>query len=189
LTLVKEGKIKTIKDLFRFMPMINQLSTISKDMKTRLTPFNTIMDEYLPKANSALEKLSQFLNGYDAARAEVLEGEGELDGKLAELRQLIEPPFGAFLSQFKGNVVEIKEQLNSSSVTNGTFAMKMDVAAYHRWRQLPSMAMPCSKQTTKTYEKTGFTKEFTYPTYFKCTLGNTTTMYLPRKIPYVKFIM
>jgi hypothetical protein len=95
--LVKEGKIKTMKDLFRFMPMINRLSIISKNMKTRLAPFNTIMAEYLPKADSALEDLSQFSNGYDAARAELLEGDGELDGKLAELRQLIEPPFGAFL--------------------------------------------------------------------------------------------
>jgi hypothetical protein len=97
------------------MPMTNQLSTISKDMKTRLAPFNTIMAEYLPKANSALEKLSQFSNGYDAARAELLEGDGELDGKLAELRQLMEPPFGSYLSQFSGNVAETKEQLSSSS--------------------------------------------------------------------------
>jgi hypothetical protein len=80
------------------------------------------------------------------------------------------------------------DQIAKSSFGPGKAGAVMEpsVIGYQRWTKVPKMAMPCSKQVTKTFNKAGFSKTSSFTEYYKCTVDGATAYYPKLQIPYIR---
>ncbi|KAF4497190.1 hypothetical protein FAGAP_6649 [Fusarium agapanthi] len=83
------------------------------------------------------------------------------------------------------------DSIAKSSFGPGKSGVVMEPSAigYQRWTKIPEMAMPCSKQTTKTFNKSGFTKTFSLTEYSKCMVEGATAYYPKLQIPYIRLTL
>ena len=77
-------------------------------------------------------------------------------------------------------------QFSDLSETVEKFTIETKVVNYKTWSKLPAMAMPCSRQKTKTYKDSGFKEVFSYREYFKCVVDEATAAFPDRQMGFVR---
>ncbi|KAI7771930.1 hypothetical protein LZL87_006206 [Fusarium oxysporum] len=175
--LFKNGKVKAMKDLFQFLPMIKRVKDLSNDIKTQLDPFK----EFLPN-NLTFAISTQELNVSEKGE------NGEVLEKLEAMQELISKNYdGNYLTRVTASIGSTQGQLSYLSAMNGKFVIETDIVTFEQWSKLPTMAMPCSKMVDKTYKDSGFKEAFSYPEYSKCTVDGMTAKFPDLQIGYFRW--
>ncbi|KAF5968348.1 hypothetical protein FCOIX_11466 [Fusarium coicis] len=93
-----------------------------------------------------------------------------------------------YLLAMKQAFKQYDEQIAKSSFGPGKAGVVMEpsVIGHQRWTKVPKMAMPCSKQVTKTFNKAGFSKTLSFTEYYMCMVEGATAYYSKLQIPYVR---
>lgn len=185
--LFKSNKIKTTKDLFQLLPKIKTLQPISKDIRTRLVPIQEFLPNNQTFAISTYTEQQQLLSiPFQDIKQELGENQ-ELIDKLSTLRELVSNINDQFLfGRLISHLGSLMGQFSGLSETVGKFTIETKVVNYKAWSKLPAMAMPCSRQKSKTYKGSGFKEVFSYPEYFKCMVDGATAAFPDRQMGFVR---
>ncbi|KAL9570261.1 hypothetical protein ACKAV7_005769 [Fusarium commune] len=191
--LFKNGKVKAMKDLFQFLPMIKRVKDLSNDIKTQLDPFKEFLPNNLTIAiSTATEENKLRSMNFDKIEQELNVSEkgenGEALEKLEAMQELISKNYdGNYLTRVTASIGSTQGQLSYLSAMNGKFVIVTDIATFEQWSKLPTMAMPCSKMVDKRYKDSGFREVFSYPEYSKCTVDGMTAKFPGLQIGYFRW--
>ncbi|EWZ43076.1 uncharacterized protein FOBCDRAFT_273212 [Fusarium oxysporum Fo47] len=191
--LFKNGKVKTVKDLFQLLPMAKRVKDLSNDIKTQLDPFKEFLPNNLTFAISTAKEENKLRSmSFDEIELELNVSEKEENHevleKLEAMQELIFKNYnGNYLSRVMSSIGSIQGQLSYLSAMNGKFIIETDIVSFEQLSKLPTMAMPCSKTVDKTYKDSGFKKVFSYPEYSKCTVDGMTAKFPNLQIGYFRW--
>ncbi|PNP86010.1 hypothetical protein FNYG_01066 [Fusarium nygamai] len=191
--LFKNGKMRTVKDLFQLLPIAKRVKSLSSDIKTQLDPFKEFLPNNLTFAISTgteETKLRSMSFGDIEQELNVSEKEEnrEVLEKLEAMQELISENYnGNYLTRVISSISSIQGQLSYLSEMNKRFVIETDIATFEKWAKLPTMAMPCSKTVNKTYKDSGFKEVFSYPEYSKCTVDGMTAKFPDLQIGYFRW--
>jgi hypothetical protein len=191
--LFKNGKVKTVKDLFQLLPMAKRVKDLSNDIKTQLDPFKEFLPNNLTFAISTAKEENKLRSmSFDEIGLELNVSEKEENHevleKLEAMQELIFKNYnGNYLSRVISSIGSIQGQLSYLSAMNGKFIIETDIVSFEQWSKLPTMAMPCSKTVDKTYKDSGFKKVFSYPEYSKCTVDGMIAKFPDLQIGYFRW--
>ncbi|RKK98149.1 hypothetical protein BFJ71_g6867 [Fusarium oxysporum] len=191
--LFKNGKVKTVKDLFQLLPMAKRVKDLSNDIKTQLDPFKEFLPNNLTFAISTAKEENKLRSmSFDEIELELNVSEKEENHevleKLEAMQELIFKNYnGNYLSRVISSIGSIQGQLSYLSAMNGKFIIETDIVSFEQWSKLPTMPMPCSKTVDKTYKDSGFKKVFSYPEYSKCTVDGMTAKFPDLQIGYFRW--
>ncbi|KAF5260820.1 hypothetical protein FOXYS1_8507 [Fusarium oxysporum] len=191
--LFKNGKVKTVKDLFQLLPMAKRVKDLSNDIKTQLDPFKEFLPNNLTFAISTAKEENKLRSmSFDEIELELNVSEKEENHevleKLEAMQELIFKNYnGNYLSRVISSIGSIQGQLSYLSAMNGKFIIETEIVSFEQWSKLPTMAMPCSKTVDKTYKDSGFKEVFSYPEYSKCTVDGMTAKFPDLQIGYFRW--
>ncbi|KAH7207135.1 hypothetical protein DER44DRAFT_810739 [Fusarium oxysporum] len=191
--LFKNGKVKTVKDLFQLLPMAKRVKDLSNDIKTQLDPFKEFLPNNLTFAISTVKEENKLRSmSFDEIELELNVSEKEENRevleKLEAMQELIFKNYdGDYLFRVISSIGSIQGQLSYLSAMNGKFVIETDIVTFEQWSKLPTMAMPCSKTMDKTYKDSGFKEVFSYPEYSKCTVDGMTAKFPDLQIGYFRW--
>ncbi|EXK32805.1 hypothetical protein FOMG_11662 [Fusarium oxysporum f. sp. melonis 26406] len=191
--LFKNGKVKTVKDLFQLLPVAKRVKDLSNDIKTQLDPFKEFLPNNLTFAISTAKEENKLRSmSFDEIELELNVSEKEENHEVLEKLEAMQKLFfknynGNYLSRVISSIGSIQGQLSYLSAMNGKFIIETDIVSFEQWSKLPTMAMPCSKTVDKTYKDSGFKKVFSYPEYSKCTVDGMTVKFPDLQIGYFRW--
>lgn len=188
--MIKQGKFKKISDIFLFMPIVQRVPELAKQIKTDLSPLQDIIKKYKQPSGEAQGNTwslswSNIIWPDTELTSDSPEADAALIDELNAVDELVTKYLSSHLLAYSNGMVIMDAELRGFSVVNGSFAMETKVAAYNRWTTI-SMDMPCSKKETKVYKKSGLQKSFSWRTYFKCKVAPVTAYFPKTHVPYVR---
>ncbi|EXL58515.1 hypothetical protein FOCG_02029 [Fusarium oxysporum f. sp. radicis-lycopersici 26381] len=171
--LFKNGKVKTVKDLFQLLPMAKRVKDLSNDIKTQLDPFKEFLPNNITFAISTAKEENKLRSmSFDEIELELNVSEKEENHEVLEkLEAMQELIFKNYNGNYLSRVI--------SSIGS--------IQGFEQWSKLPTMPMPCSKTVDKTYKDSGFKKVFSYPEYSKCTVDGMTAKFPDLQIGYFRW--
>ncbi|KAJ4180574.1 hypothetical protein NW755_011671 [Fusarium falciforme] len=189
-SMIKQGKFKKISDIFLFMPIVQRVPELAKQIKTDLSPLQDIIRQYKQPSGDAQENTwalswSNIIWPDTELTSDSPEADAALIRELNAVDELVRKYLSSHLLEYSNGMVIMDAELRGFSVVNGSFAMETKVATYNRWTTL-STDMPCSKKETKVYKKSGLQKSFSWRTYFKCKVAPITAYFPKTHVPYVR---
>ncbi|KAF4947665.1 hypothetical protein FGADI_10236 [Fusarium gaditjirri] len=188
---IQNNEIKVAKDVFKFMPVVNGMSTTSKKVATELAPLKSFATEYLADSKALHELITRML-AIDWEKV----NQGEFDNTdqsgyyvrngLISIQDSIKKELAEAVKVYFWLIRATDSQLKDFTLTNGRWKMEYGTVAYQRWSTI-DIHMPCTKMTSKKEKKDGLTKTSNqYRTYWKCHFGPHTSQYQAVHVPYVK---
>ncbi|CVL12344.1 uncharacterized protein FPRN_07098 [Fusarium proliferatum] len=189
-SMVKQGKFKKISDIFLFMPIVQRVPELAKQIKTDLSPLQDVIKQYKQPSGDAHENVwslswSNIIWPDTELTSDSPEADAALIAELDAIDELVRNYLSSPLLSYSNGMFIMDAELRGFSVVNGTFAMETKVATYNRWTTI-SMDMPCSKKETKVYKKSGLQKSFSWRTYFRCKVAPVTAYFPKTHVPYIR---
>ncbi|KAF5718696.1 hypothetical protein FMUND_5056 [Fusarium mundagurra] len=189
-SMIKEGKFKKISDIFLFMPIVQRLPELAKQIKIDLSPLQDVIKEYKLLSGETYDNVwslswSNIIWPDTELTSDSPEADAALIAELDAVDTLVRDYLSSPLRVYSDGMFIMDAELRGFSVVNGSFAMETKVASYNRWTTI-SMDMPCSKKETKVYKKSGLQKSFSWRTYFKCKVAPVTAYFPKTHVPYIK---
>ncbi|RBA21153.1 hypothetical protein FPRO05_07467 [Fusarium proliferatum] len=189
-SMIKQGKFKKISDIFLFMPIVQRVPELAKQIKTDLSPLQDVIKQYKQPSGDAHENVwslswSNIIWPDTELTSDSPEADAALIAELDAIDELVRNYLSSPLLSYSNGMFIMDAELRGFSVVNGTFAMETKVATYNRWTTI-SMDMPCSKKETKVYKKSGLQKSFSWRTYFKCKVAPVTAYFPKTHVPYIR---
>lgn len=194
--LFRGGEIKTVQDLFKFVPTIDRTFLLQRKI-------GWIVDFYAGYSAENRDLVTSTYNSLVAV-ADSSSSAIELELNVQEhpendslLQQIIMMKW-IMKGEIQGHLYTMKRALEryDDSIAKSSFGpgksgvvMEPSAISYQRWTKIPKMAMPCSKQVTKTFNKAGFTKTFSFTEYSKCMVEGATAYYPKLQIPYIRLAL
>ncbi|KAI8680981.1 hypothetical protein NCS55_00347300 [Fusarium keratoplasticum] len=190
ISMIKQGRFKKISDIFLFMPIVQRVPELAKQIKTNLSPLQDIIRQYKQPSGEAQENTwslswSNIIWPDTELTSDSPEADAALITELNAVDELVRKYLSGHLLAYSNGMVIMDAELRGFSVANGSFAMETKVATYNRWTTI-SMDMPCSKKETKVYKKSGLQKSFSWRTYFKCKVAPVTAYFPKTHVPYIR---
>ncbi|KAF5013974.1 hypothetical protein FDECE_62 [Fusarium decemcellulare] len=188
---IQQGKFKKVSDIFQIIPIAKALPKLAAEIKTGLEPVKQAIEDYGSDTTAADDQLRQLLmwtRWEDRYPDEFHTEDTEADEKLMQEFTKIQDAMGAIFDpmvSYGNDMHFVRLELKWFSVTNGTFAVENKIASYQRWSTL-DMNMPCSKTESKTFEKSGFKRAYSWKKYFKCKLGPLSAYFPKHYNPYIR---
>ncbi|KAF5532880.1 hypothetical protein FNAPI_12836 [Fusarium napiforme] len=189
-SMIKQGKFKKISDIFLFMPIVQRIPELAKQIKTDLSPLQDIVKEYKQLSGETHDNVwslswSNIIWPDTELTSDSPEADAALIAELDAVDTLVRDYLSSALRRYSDGMFMMDAELRGFSVVNGSFAMETKVATYNRWTTI-SMDMPCSKKETKVYKKSGLQKSFSWRTYFKCKVTPVTAYFPKTHVPYIR---
>ncbi|CZR43757.1 uncharacterized protein FPRO_07326 [Fusarium proliferatum ET1] len=189
-SMVKQGKFKKISDIFLFMPIVQRVPELAKQIKTDLSPLQDVIKQYKQPSGDAHKNVwslswSNIIWPDTELTSDSPEADAALIAELDAIDELVRNYLSSPLLSYSNGIFIMEAELRGFSVVNGTFAMETKVATYNRWTTI-SMDMPCSKKETKVYKKSGLQKSFSWRTYFKCKVAPVTAYFPKTHVLYIR---
>jgi hypothetical protein len=188
---IRNNEIKVAKDVFKFMPVVNGMSTTSKKVANELAPLKSFATEYLADSKALHELITSMLaiDWEKVNQAEFDNGDQSgyyVRNGLISIQDNIKKELAEAVKVYFWLIRATDSQLKDFTLTNGRWKMEYGTVAYQRWSTI-DIDMPCTKMTSKTEKKDGLTKTSNqYRTYWKCHFGPHTSQYQAVHIPYVR---
>ncbi|KAF5650869.1 hypothetical protein F25303_4246 [Fusarium sp. NRRL 25303] len=194
--LFRGGEIKTVKDLFKFVPTIDRTFLLQRKI-------GSIVDFYAGYSAENRDLVTSTYNSLVAvsdSRSDAIESELNIQERPENdklLQQIIMMKW-IMKGEIQGHLYTMKrvferydDSIAKSSFGPGKSGVVMEPSAisYQRWTKIPKMAMPCSEKVTKTFNKSGFTKTFSFTEYSKCMVQDATAYYPKLQIPYIRLTL
>ncbi|KAF5705948.1 hypothetical protein FMUND_11837 [Fusarium mundagurra] len=188
---IRNNEIKVTKDVFKFMPVVGEMSTTSKKVATELAPLKSFVTEYLADSKAIHELITRML-AIDWEKV----NQGEFDNTdqtgyyvrngLIAIQENMKKELAETVKVYFWLIRATDSQLKDFTLTNDRWKMEYGTVAYQRWSTI-DYDMPCTKITTTTAKKDGLTKTSNkYRTYWKCHFGPHTSQYQAVHVPYVR---
>ncbi|KAF5686909.1 hypothetical protein FCIRC_2600 [Fusarium circinatum] len=189
-SMIKQGKFKRISDIFLFMPIVQRLLELARQIKTDLSPLQDVIKQYKQPSGEAHDNVwslswSNIIWPDTELTSDSPEVDAALIAELDAIDDLVRNYLSGPLLAYSNGMFIMDAELRGFSVVNGSFAMETKVATYNRWATI-SMDMPCSKKETKVYKKSGLQKSFSWRTYFKCKVAPVTAYFPKTHVPYIR---
>ncbi|KAF5582098.1 hypothetical protein FPCIR_9769 [Fusarium pseudocircinatum] len=189
-SMIKQGEFKKISDVFLFMPIVQRLPELAKQIKTDLSPLQDIVKEYKQLSGETHDNVwslswSNIVWPDTELTSDSPEADAALVAELDVVDTLVRDYLSSPLRVYSDGMFIMDAELRGFSVVNGSFAMETQVATYNRWTTI-SMDMPCSRKETKVYKKSGLQKSFSWRTYFKCKVAPVTAYFPKTHVPYIR---
>ncbi|KAF5563778.1 hypothetical protein FPHYL_5057 [Fusarium phyllophilum] len=189
-SMIKQGKFKKISDIFLFMPIVQRVPELAKQIKTDLSPLQDVIKEYKQLSGETHDNVwslswSNIIWPDTELTSDSPEADATLIAELDAVDTLVRDYLSSPLRVYSDGMFIMDAELRGFSVVNGSFAMETKVVTYNRWTTI-SMDMPCSKKETKVYKKSGLQKSFSWRTYFKCKVAPVTAYFPKTHVPYIR---
>ncbi|KAF4502236.1 hypothetical protein FAGAP_1521 [Fusarium agapanthi] len=167
-SMIKQGKFNEINDILLFMPIVQRLPELARQIKTDLSPLQDVAKEYKQPSVAAHVIVwsldwSNIIRPDTELTSDSPEADAALIAELDAVDKLVRNYLSGPLLAYSNGMLVIDAELRDFSVVNGSFAMETEVVTYNRWTTI-SMDMPCSKKETKVYKKSGLQKSFSWKT-------------------------
>ncbi|KAM5346261.1 hypothetical protein ACJ41O_009266 [Fusarium nematophilum] len=183
LSAIKQGSLKTVGDVFVYMPIATDLPDLADYIQVATAPYFDIIDQYRDQGNDAKQTAVDLINtNWDDFPDEV--SDPDIHQGVLDIQSFINNYLMDALYFYTDALEAMERNLDGFSGTNGRFSFVKGVASYQRWATV-TMDMPCSKMTKKTYKKEGLTKDYSYRTFFKCPYDNK-GQYPKYHVPYLR---
>jgi hypothetical protein len=188
--MIKQGKFKKISDIFLFMPIVQRIPELAKQIKADLSPLQDVVKEYKQLSGETHDNVwslswSNIIWPDTELTSDSPEANAALIAELDAVDTLVRDYLSSPVRVYSDGMFIMDAELRGFSVVNGSFAMETKVATYNRWTTI-SMDMPCSKKETKVYKKSGLQKSFSWKTYFKCKVAPVTAYFPKTHVPYIR---
>ncbi|KAF4439230.1 hypothetical protein FACUT_4307 [Fusarium acutatum] len=194
--LFRGGEIQSVQDLFKFVPTVDRTFLLQRKI-------GSIVDFYAGYSAENRDLVSSTFNSLvnvSDSSSEAIEKELNIKERPDndDLLQQILMMKTVMRKGLYDNILAMKQafkryddQIAKSSFGPGKAGVVMEpsVIGYQRWTKIPKMAMPCSKQVTKTFNKSGFSKTFSFTEYSKCMVEGATAYYPKLQIPYIRLTL
>ena len=194
--LFRGGEIQTVQDLFKFVPTVDRTFLLQRKIGWIVDFYAGYSAENRDFVTSTFKSLVNVSDSSsDAIEKELnIKERPENDDLLQQIimmKTVMKRDIYEHLSAMKQAFERYDDQIAKSSFGPGKSGVVMEPSAigYQRWTKIPKMAMPCSKQVTKTFNKSGFTKTFSFTEYFKCMVDGATAYYPKLQIPYIRLTL
>ncbi|KAF5966311.1 hypothetical protein FBULB1_11722 [Fusarium bulbicola] len=194
--LFRGGEIQTVQDLFKFVPIADRTFLLQRKIGWIVDFFTDYTAENRGLITSTFNSLvAVFDSSSDAIKTELnINERPENDNLLQQIimmKNILKGDIYGHLYTMKTAFERYDDSIAKSSFGPGKSGVVMEPSAisYQRWTKIPKMAMPCSKQTTETFNKSGFTKNFSFTEYFKCMVDSATAYYPKLQIPYLRLTL
>ncbi|WAO91987.1 Hypothetical protein NCS54_00947400 [Fusarium falciforme] len=187
---IKNNEIKVAKDVFKFMPVVQEMPTTAKKVTTELGPLKSFVNQYLAGSENLHDLITSMLEidwekdhqeefGNDQYGVYVRNGLISIQGNLNEaLAEAVKVYFWLIRA--------VDSQLEDFTLTNGRWRMETGTTPYQRWTTL-HMDMPCTKITKTPYKSKGLSKlSNSHRVYWKCPFGPHDTHYPMVHVPYMR---
>ncbi|KAG5746160.1 hypothetical protein H9Q70_011149 [Fusarium xylarioides] len=189
-SMIKQGKFKKISDIFLFMPIVQRVPELAKQIKTELSPLQDVIKEYKQLSGETHDNVwslswSNIIWPDTELTSDSPDADAVLIAELDAVDTLVRDYLSSPLLAYSNGMFIMDAELRGFSVVNGSFAMETKVVTYNRWTTI-SMDMPCSKKETKVYKKSGLQKSFSWRTYFKCKVAPVTAYFPKTHVPYIR---
>ncbi|WZH44182.1 uncharacterized protein QYS62_005200 [Fusarium acuminatum] len=189
-SMIKQGKFKKISDIFLFMPIVQRVPELAKQIRTDLSPLQDVVKQYKQPSGEAHDNAwslswSNIIWPDTKLTSDSPEADAALIAELDAVDELVRNYLLSPLLAYSNGIFIMDAELRGFSVVNGSFAMETKVLTYNRWTTI-SMDMPCSKKETKVYKKSGLQKSFSWRTYFKCKVVPVTAYFPKTHVPYIR---
>ncbi|EXK77273.1 hypothetical protein FOQG_18006 [Fusarium oxysporum f. sp. raphani 54005] len=189
-SMIKQGKFKKISDIFLFMPIVQRVPELAKQIKNDLSPLQDIIKQYKQPSGEAQENTwslswSNIIWPDTELTSDSPEADAALIAELNAVDELVINYLSSHFLAYSNGMVIMDAELRGFSVVNESFAMETKVVTYNRWTTI-SIDMPCSKKETKVYRKSGLQKSFSWRTYFKCKVVPVTAYFPKTHVPYIR---
>ncbi|KAF5568313.1 hypothetical protein FPHYL_2851 [Fusarium phyllophilum] len=194
--LFRGGEIQTVQDLFKFVPIVDRTFLLQRKI-------GWIVDFYAGYSAENHDLVASTFNSLvtvSGSSSAAIENElnikerpenDDLLQQIIMMKTVMRRDLYDHLSALKQALKRYDDQIVKSSFGPGKSGVVMEpsVIGYQRWTKVPKMAMPCSKQITKTFNKSGFSKTFSFTEYSKCIVEGATAYYPKLQIPYIRLTL
>ncbi|KAG4289941.1 hypothetical protein FPRO06_04763 [Fusarium proliferatum] len=194
--LFRGGEIKTVQDLFKFVPTIDRTFLLQRKIGWIVDFYAGYSAENRGLVTSTYNSLVSVADSSSSAIELELnvQEHPENDSLLQQIimmKWIMKGEIQGHLYTMKRALERYDDSIAKSSFGPGKSGVVMEPSAisYQRWTKIPKMAMPCSKQVTKTFNKAGFTKTFSFTEYSKCMVEGATAYYPKLQIPYIRLAL
>ncbi|KAG4255430.1 hypothetical protein FPRO04_03962 [Fusarium proliferatum] len=194
--LFRGGEIKTVQDLFKFVPTIDRTFLLQRKIEWIVDFYAGYSAENRGLVTSTYNSLVSVADSSSSAIELELnvQEHPENDSLLQQIimmKWIMKGEIQGHLYTMKRALERYDDSIAKSSFGPGKSGVVMEPSAisYQRWTKIPKMAMPCSKQVTKTFNKAGFTKTFSFTEYSKCMVEGATAYYPKLQIPYIRLAL
>ncbi|RBQ76468.1 hypothetical protein FVER14953_03334 [Fusarium verticillioides] len=189
-SMIKQGKFKKISDIFLFMPIVQRIPELAKQIKADLSPLQDVVNEYKQLSGETHDNVwslswSNIIWPDTELTSDSPEADAALITELDAVDTLVRDYLSSPVRVYSDGMFMMDAELRGFSVVNGSFAMETKVATYNRWTTI-SMDMPCSEKETKVYKKSGLQKSFSWRSYFKCKVAPVTAYFPKTHVPYIR---
>ncbi|KAF5627430.1 hypothetical protein F52700_8355 [Fusarium sp. NRRL 52700] len=194
--LFRGGEIQTVQDLFKFVPIVDRTFLLQRKIGWIVDFFAGYTAEngqLITSTYNSLVSVSDSSSDSIATELNIKE-RPENDNLLQQIimmKNVMKGDIRGHLYTMKNAFERYDDSIANSSFGPGKSGVVMEPNAigYQRWTKIPKMAMPCSKKSTKTFNKAGFTKAFSFTEYFKCMVDGATAYYPKLQIPYIRLTL
>nr|RBQ85295.1 hypothetical protein FVER53263_03528 [Fusarium verticillioides] len=194
--LFRGGEIQTVQDLFKFIPTVDRTFLLQRKIGWIVDFYAGYSAENRDLVFSTFSSLVNVSSSSSAAIEQELNikerpENDDLLQQIIMMKTVMKRDLYDHLSAMKQAFKRYDDLIAKSSFGPGKSGVVMEPSAisYQRWTKVPKMAMPCSKQTTKTFNKSGFTKTFSFTEYSKCMVEGATAYYPKLQIPYLRLTL
>ncbi|KAF5575075.1 hypothetical protein FPANT_11481 [Fusarium pseudoanthophilum] len=194
--LFRGGEIQTVQDLFKFVPIVDRTFLLQRKIGSIVDFYAGYSTENSNLVSSTFTSLVDVSSSSSAGIEEELNikerpANDDLLQQIIMMKTVLKRDLYDPLLAMKQAFKRYDEQIARSSFGPGKAGVVMEPSAigYQRWTKIPKMAMPCSKQVTKTFNKSGFSKKFSFTEYYKCTVDGATAYYPKLQIPYIRLAL
>ncbi|CAF3443473.1 unnamed protein product [Fusarium graminearum] len=191
--LFRGGEIQTVQDLFKFVPTVDRTSLLQQKIGWIVNFYVSYSAENRDFVTSTFTSLVNVSDSSsDAIEKELnIQERPENDDLLQQIimmKTVLRRDLYQHLFTMKQAFERWDDQIVKSSFGPGKSGVVMEpsVMSYQRWTKIPKMAMPCSTEVTKTFNKSGFAKTFSFTEYSKCMVEGATAYYPKLQIPYLR---
>ncbi|RBR17242.1 hypothetical protein FVER53590_03528 [Fusarium verticillioides] len=194
--LFRGGEIQTVQDLFKFIPTVDRTFLLQRRIGWIVDFYAGYSAENQGLVSSTFSSLVNVSSSSSAAIEKELNikerpENDDLLQQIIMMKTVMKRDLDDHLSAMEQSFRRYDDLIAKSSFGPGKSGVVMEPSAisYQRWTKVPKMAMPCSKQTTKTFNKSGFTKTFSFTEYSKCMVEGATAYYPKLQIPYLRLTL
>ncbi|PNP75016.1 hypothetical protein FNYG_11663 [Fusarium nygamai] len=191
--LFRGGEIQTVQDLFKFVPTVDRTFLLQRKIGSIVDFYAGYSAENRDLVASTFTSLVNVSSSSSAAIEKELNikerpENDDLLQQIIMMKTVMKRDLYDHLLAMKQAFKRYDDQIAKSSLGPGKAGVVMEPSAisYQRWTKIPKMAMPCSKQVTKTFNKSGFSKTFSFTDYSKCMVEGATAYYPKLQIPYIR---
>ncbi|KAF5226947.1 hypothetical protein FAUST_12087 [Fusarium austroamericanum] len=191
--LFRGGEIQTVQDLFKFVPTVDRTSLLQQKIGWIVNFYASYSAENRDFVTSTFTSLVNVSDSSsDAIEKELNIQErpenNDLLQQIIMMKTVLRRDLYQHLFTMKQAFERWDDQIVKSSFGPGKSGVVMEpsVMSYQRWTKIPKMAMPCSTEVTKTFNKSGFAKTFSFTEYSKCMVEAATAYYPKLQIPYLR---